>query len=83
MIPKDTDKDAHLVHIALQRKLGGSGRVALAASMSEQAREISRAGIRARHPEYSEEQVHHALARLILGESLYREAFPKEPPILP
>ena len=76
MIEKDTDPEAHDVQIELFRKLGGPGRVALLAEMSEQAREITRAGIRSRHPDYTEEQVHHAFARLILGDGLYREAFP-------
>jgi hypothetical protein len=75
MVQKDTDPEAHALQIELMRGLGGPGRVELLISMSEQAREVSRAGIRARHPEYSEEQVHLALARLILGDELYREAF--------
>ncbi len=75
MIAKDTDPEMDAVQIELLRKLGGPGRVELALAMSEQAREVTRAGIRARHPEYSEEQVHLAFARLILGDALYKEAF--------
>ncbi len=78
MISKDTDAEAHAVQIELLKRLGGSGRVDLPASMSEQAREISRSGIRARHPEYSEKQVHDALSKMLLGEALFRAVFSKE-----
>lgn len=78
MIAKDTDAEAHAVQIELLRRLGGSGRVALLASMSERAREISRSGIRARHPEYNESQVHLALSKILLGEALFQAVFFKE-----
>lgn len=75
MVARDTDREAHAVQIELLKGLGGPGRVALLASMSDQAREITRSGIRARHPEYSEEQVHQAFSRLILGAELYEQAY--------
>ena len=40
------------------------------------ARELATAGIRARHPEYSEAQVRLAYARLTLGDDLTRAAWP-------
>jgi len=78
MIARDTDPEAHAVQLHLLRRLGGSGRVALLASMSEQAREISRSGIRARHLEYSDNQVRDALSKILLGEALFQEIFSKE-----
>ena len=78
MIAKDTDAEAHAVQIELLRRLGGSGRVSLLSSMSAQAREISRSGIRSRHPEYSESEVRDALGKMILGEALFRSVFTKE-----
>jgi hypothetical protein len=50
---------------------------------SRLAREIMRAGIRARHPEYSIEQVEEALARLLWGDDLYRRARPHHPLLEP
>jgi hypothetical protein len=38
--------------------------------MSDELREIARAGIRSRHPEYGERQVRDALEDLLLGEEL-------------
>ena len=43
------------------------------------ARQFLRAGIRRRHPAYSEEDVERALARLLWGDALYRSARPDWP----
>ena len=58
-------------------------RVGLAIQMSEEAREITATGIRARHPEYAEHQVWLALVRLVLGDELFKKAFPREPMVAP
>lgn len=83
MIARDTLPDAHDVQVAIYRRLTGEQRVALAMQMSEDAREITRAGIRARHPEYDDEQTWHALVRLLLGDALYCAAWPKHPLVAP
>ena len=44
--------------------------------MSEDARSITFAGIRSRHPDYSAEQAHAALLRVILGDDLYLRVWP-------
>lgn len=59
--------------------MGGARRSSLAAAMSEDARLVSEAGIRRRHPEYSDPEVRHALNLLLLGEELFREAWPTVP----
>ena len=43
------------------------------------SREMMRAGIRARHPEYDDEGVEMALARMLWGDELYRAARPDWP----
>jgi hypothetical protein len=42
----------------------------------ELARENAKASIRARHPDYDEDHVHHAFLRLRLGDDLVREIWP-------
>ena len=76
MIPRDTSEDAHNVQMELLRKMNGTARVDLVASMCAQTRQTTRAGIRARHPEYSEKLVQLAFSRIILGKPLFTEAFP-------
>ena len=79
MRPKDTTEEAYLVQLAIWRRLGDRGTAELSIRMSEQAREIAMEGIRHRHPEYSDEQVRHAMYRLTLGDDLYMAAWPDRP----
>jgi hypothetical protein len=58
------------------RRMGGAARVAILFRWSTMAREIAAAGNRQRHPEYHDEQTRLALARLVFGETLVREAWP-------
>jgi hypothetical protein len=83
MKPADTSTTAYAVQLARYRQMSGSERVELAVQMSEDAREIARAGIRARHPTYSASDVEHALRRLILGDDLFRRAWPAAPVLAP
>ena len=75
-LPRDTAAAAHAVQIASHRRMGGERRLAIGIALSDEVREITLAGIRARHPEYDEEQAQSALFRLLLGEDLYRAAYP-------
>lgn len=51
-------------------------RLEMACRMSDEARQLSAAGVRARHPEYTDREVELAVIRLCLGEELFRLAFP-------
>jgi hypothetical protein len=56
--------------------MNGAERVAVTFRLNELARHAAEAGVRARHPDYSEEQVRLALRRLWLGDELCRRAWP-------
>jgi hypothetical protein len=75
-IPADTDEDAHRAQAEAYRRMGGSGRVAVAFRLTEMARQNSLAGIRRRHPEYDDTQVQRAYGRLVLGDDLARAVWP-------
>ena len=47
------------------------------------ARQVMRAPIRMRHPEYDDDHVEMALARLLWGDDLYRKARPSWPLVEP
>jgi hypothetical protein len=81
--PRDTDAAAYEAQIQAYRRMGSEARVRLAAEMSEDARSISLAGIRARHPEYDDAHVRRALFRLLLGEDLVRAMWPGEALVAP
>ena len=58
-------------------------RLLTALELSESMRMVSAAGIQARHPEYNEQALFDALARLMLGDELFVEAFPNRPLLAP
>jgi hypothetical protein len=51
--------------------------------MAADTRQVTRAGIRARHPDYSVEQADLALYRLLYGDDLFRRAWPGRPLLAP
>jgi hypothetical protein len=75
-VPLDTSPEAHQVQIEAYRRMGGPGRLAVVFRLNELVRDTAKSGIRSRHPEYDEEQVHLAYARLVLGDELVREVWP-------
>ncbi len=79
----DTSPEAHAAQLEVYRRLGPEGRLELALRMSEAVRLTSAAGIRDRHPEYSEAEVRWALFRLIHGDDLFRKAWPDAPLLAP
>jgi len=81
--PPDTTPEAHALQLDLYRKLGGPARVAMLFRLSDAARRLTMAGIRARHPEYTADEVKLALARLTLGDQLVRQAWPDAPLVDP
>jgi hypothetical protein len=74
--PADTDPEAHRVQMEAYRRMGGRGRSEVMFRLNAMARGITSAGIRARHPEYDDEQVRLALFRLVLGDALFRRLWP-------
>ncbi|MBA2541985.1 MAG: hypothetical protein H0V17_20250 [Deltaproteobacteria bacterium] len=71
------------MQIALYRAMSPSRRCELAVQMSEDARQIALAGIRARHPEYDATTARFALFRILVGDDLFRRAWPDAPLIDP
>ena len=74
--PADTTPEAWAAQLAFLRRMDGSRRVALAFRLTRLAREASRAGIRARHPEYGEDEVRRAFFRMMHGDSVTRRVWP-------
>jgi hypothetical protein len=72
----DTSPDAHEAQIEAYRRMTGAERVQIAFRLTELTRQATMAGIRSRHPEYDDQQVFLALARVRLGDELTRWAWP-------
>jgi hypothetical protein len=75
-IPADTTPEAWGVLLDIYRRMAPSRRLELALQMSDTLRRTVAAGVRSRHPDYSEEQVRLAVCRLWLGEQLFRQVHP-------
>jgi len=65
------------------RRIGPAARARMAERLSADTRELTRAGIRARHPAYTEQEVALALCRVLYGDKLVRKAWPEYPLIAP
>jgi hypothetical protein len=79
----DTSEDAHALQIEGYRRMGPAARLRTALELTELSRRLLTAGVRKRHPEYDEEQVRLAAARLWLGPDLFRRAYPDSPELKP
>jgi hypothetical protein len=62
--------------LAMLRSMSGGQRVAIAFRLTRLARDASRAGIRARHPDYGEDEVRRAFFRVLHGDALTRSVWP-------
>jgi hypothetical protein len=63
----DTTPQAAAVQLELYRAAGSAGRVRIAVELSEAVRQTALAGIRRRHPEFSEDEVADAFLMLLYG----------------
>jgi hypothetical protein len=79
----DTSPEIHAAQLQAYRRMGAAARARVAGDLSNATREMARAGIRSRHPEYREDQVELALRRIILGDDLFRRAWPTQPLLAP
>ena len=69
-VTRDTSAAARRVQVEALRRLDGPTRLQMALEMSEEGRRVSLAGIRHRHPDWTDAAVHQELLRLMLGREL-------------
>lgn len=79
MAHTDTSPEAAEILRRRTLQMTPSQRIEEGARLCKFARQVMRAGIRMRHPDYGDEQVEMALARLLWGDDLYRRARPDWP----
>ncbi len=68
MRSRDTSEKAAAIAAELNRSLGPERRFVQAMELSDLLREMAAAGLKARHPEYSDEEVVHALTLQFYGD---------------
>ena len=77
-LPLDTTLEAARVQTAVYQRMTTEQRLRMAFEMTESMRRNATAGVRSRHPEYTPRQVELAVIRMMLGEELFRLAYPGE-----
>jgi len=78
MRPLDTSPDARREQFALWRRQGLAARARMTFDASDALRATLEAGVRHRHPSYSDRQVGLAVMRLMLGPDLFAKVHPDE-----
>ncbi len=76
----DTAPEAWAVQLDIWRRMGPAKRVEVAMVMSEELIEVTRLGIRGRHPEYDDDAVRLAEIRQRLDDELSAKAYPDARP---
>lgn len=76
--PADTTPEAWKVYVAALRRLGPAGRLRMAFELSDNARAVTEAGIRQRHPDWDDRRVRLALIRTVLGPELFERFYAEE-----
>lgn len=79
----DTTPEAAEVQRRVLRAMSMARKLQLVDEFCESLRATSMAGIRARHPTYSDQEVKWALWRMLYGDELFRRAWPAAPLLSP
>jgi hypothetical protein len=75
-IPPDTTPEAARVQLEIYRRMPPGQRLRLVLALSDSLRAVVAAGVRTRHPEFNAQEVKLSVARLTLGEELFRKVYP-------
>jgi hypothetical protein len=67
MHARDTSAEAAAIQEEAYRRIGPEGRFNVAVELTNVTRELARAGIRTRHPDFTPEQVSRELTRYLYG----------------
>ncbi len=75
LIPSDTSLDAATKQFEILRRMTIQQRARITFDLIDNLRQITEAGVRQRHPDYDDRKVAQAVARLTLGDQLFRQAY--------
>ncbi len=72
-IPMDTTIEAVRKQYEILRSLSPEVRLQMAFQASDSLRNIVKAGVKLRHPDYDQQQVNREVVRLMIGDSLFKQ----------
>ncbi|MEN6337721.1 MAG: hypothetical protein ABFE01_25995 [Phycisphaerales bacterium] len=73
----DTTAEALAVQRRILHRIGPAGRLAMMFELSDNLRQLIVAGVRYRHPQWDERAVERDVIRLMIGDTLFHQAFAK------
>lgn len=79
VLAKDTSERAAHEQLEVYRRMAPAARLRAAMELADMSRQLLASGIRARHPEYTDEQVRLAAIRIWLSPEVFRLAYPDAP----
>jgi hypothetical protein len=82
-VSHDTSEDAARVQLQVYRRMAPSERLNVGLELTRMSRDLLAQGIRARHPEYSDDEVKWAVIRVWIGRDMFRLAYPHGPQLDP
>ena len=80
---RDTTTAAAAMQYAVLRRMGPERRTRAGVQLSLAARATTLAAIQRRHPDYDAGTARWALFRMLLGDELFRKAWPRAPIVAP
>ncbi|HKE17727.1 MAG TPA: hypothetical protein VKB80_22785 [Kofleriaceae bacterium] len=80
---RDTSADAAQVQLDIYRRMAPEDRLRIGLELTRISRDLLAQGIRARHPEYSDDDVRWALIRAWIGQENFQRAYPGCPQLDP
>lgn len=76
--PLDTTEEADRMQFEIFGRMSAAEKIRLMSELTESVRATFEAGIRKRHPQYTDRHARLARIRWELGDELYRQAYPSE-----
>ncbi|MBM4036632.1 MAG: hypothetical protein FJ291_33265 [Planctomycetes bacterium] len=81
--PLDTTEEADRIQFEIFGRMSVDQKLRQMFASAEAVRSTFEAGIRGRHPEYTEKDARLARIRWVLGDELFRKVYPNEPLLEP
>lgn len=75
-VPRDTNPETYELQLRLYRALPPGQRAEMALRLSDEIRQVSRGGIKRRHPDYSDLELNQALTVLLYGREVAELVWP-------
>ena len=81
--PLDTSPEAERIQLDIFRRMSPEERLQRGSELSQLCRGLLADGVRYRHPDYGEDEIHLAVIRIELGDELFLKVYPHANNVLP